>query len=149
MQGGKGYSFTLTDVKHNIRIPSILLEGRVAATPMGNTLRFGGTMEINGTDLSVNMNRVQGIVDSIPNYYPEMKVDLPEKKKVWKGLRPCPPDGLPYIGRSNKYTNLIIATGHSMLGLSLAAGTGKLVAELASETPFSIPIDSFYPDRFS
>ncbi|MFZ6010661.1 MAG: NAD(P)/FAD-dependent oxidoreductase, partial [Bacteroidota bacterium] len=130
LQGGKGYSFMLNDVKENIRIPSILLEGRVAATPMHNALRFGGTMEINGIDHSINMRRVKGIADTIPKYYPEMKVDLPPLKSVWSGLRPCSPDGLPYIGRASKFENLVIATGHAMMGLSLAPGTGKIVAEL-------------------
>ena len=62
MQAGKGYSFTLQNVEKNIRIPSIFLEARVAVTPMGNTLRFGGTMEITGVDHSISMNRVKGIV---------------------------------------------------------------------------------------
>jgi D-amino-acid dehydrogenase len=148
LQGGKGYSFTIPDVKKNIQIPSILLEGRVAVTPMGNTLRFGGTMEINGIDRSINMNRVKGIVDSIPKYYPEMNVAMPLQQDIWRGLRPCSPDGLPYIGRSARYKNLIIATGHSMMGLSLAPGTGKLVTELVNEEKTSIELQPFDPDRF-
>jgi D-amino-acid dehydrogenase len=149
MQGGKGYSFTLDDVKHNIRIPSILLEGRVAVTPMGNSLRFGGTMEINGTDRSINMRRVKGIVDTIPAYYPDMKVNVPSPENVWRGLRPCSPDGLPYIGRPARYKNLIVATGHSMMGLSLAPGTGKLVAEMVHEEKPGIDLKPFNPDRFT
>jgi len=89
MQAGKGYSFTLPEVTKNIRIPSILLEGRVAVTPMGNSLRFGGTMEITGVDHSINMNRVKGIVNTISGFYPEMKVEIPPIEKVWHGLRPC------------------------------------------------------------
>jgi D-amino-acid dehydrogenase len=148
MQGGKGYSFTLPDVKSNTRIPSIFLEARVAVTPMGNTLRFGGTMEINGIDHSINMKRVKGIVESIPRYYPDMKITMPKQEEVWHGLRPCSPDGLPYIGRSKKWENVIIATGHSMMGLSLGAGTGKLVSEIFSETKTSISIDAFGPERY-
>lgn len=148
MQGGKGYSFTLDTVQNNIQIPSLLLEGRVAVTPMGNALRFGGTMEINGTDLSVNMKRVKGIVDTIPAYYPEMKVGLPAQENVWRGLRPCSPDGLPYIGRSSRWSNLIVATGHSMMGLSLAPGTGKLVTELVQREKSSVNLAPFNPERF-
>jgi D-amino-acid dehydrogenase len=149
MQSGKGYSFTLDNVTKNVRIPSLLLEGRVAVTPMGSSLRFGGTMEINGTDRSVNMNRVKGIVETIPNYYPEMSVEVPDPKMIWNGLRPCSPDGLPYIGRSSKYKNLIIATGHSMMGLSLGPATGKLVSELVKETQTSMDISKFNPERFT
>ncbi len=149
LQGGKGYSFTLDNVKHNIQIPSILLEGRVAVTPMGNSLRFGGTMEINGTDRSINMNRVKGIVNTIPAYYPEMNVATPKQEEIWRGLRPCSPDGLPYIGRSSRFKNLIIATGHSMMGLSLAPGTGKVVSELVNREKTSISLEAFNPERFS
>jgi len=148
MQAGKGYSFTLPDVEKNVRIPSIFLEARVAITPMGNTLRFGGTMEIRGVDHSINMNRVRGIVDAIPSYYPEMKVAMPEKENIWHGLRPCSPDGLPYIGRSKRIHNLIFATGHSMMGLSLGPGTGKLISEVVSEEKLSMPIAAFDPERF-
>jgi D-amino-acid dehydrogenase len=148
MQAGKGYSFTLNNVEKNSRIPSIFLEARVAVTPMGNDLRFGGTMEISGINHRINMKRVLGIVNAIPNYYPEMQIAMPQEKEVWHGLRPCSPDGLPYIGRSKTISNLTIATGHSMMGLSLGAGTGKLVSEIINHQQHSIDINSFEPERF-
>ena len=148
MQAGKGYSFTLDNLTKNVRIPSIFLEARVAVTPMSNSLRFGGTMEITGIDHSINMNRVKGIVNSIPRYYPEMKVEIPKMEDVWHGLRPCSPDGMPFIGRSEKLKNLIVATGHSMMGLSLGSGTGKLVSELVSHEKTSIELKPFDPERF-
>lgn len=148
MQSGKGYSFTIDPGQKNIRVPSILLEGRVAVTPMGSSLRFGGTMEINGTDRSINMNRVKGIVESIPKYYPQMNVKMPETSEVWNGLRPCSPDGLPYIGRTKKFRNLIIATGHSMMGLSLGPATGLLVSEIIADKKTSMKIEPFNPERF-
>jgi D-amino-acid dehydrogenase len=148
LQGGKGYSFTLEPVQQ-VHIPSILLEGRVAVTPMAQSLRFGGTMEIDGTNRSVNMKRVQGIVDTIPKYYPGLSVKLPEQKNVWRGLRPCSPDGLPYIGRPSHLQNLVIATGHAMMGLSLAPGTGKVVSQLISEETPGVPLDAFNPNRYT
>lgn len=149
MQAGKGYSFTVNQAEKNVRIPSILLEARVAVTPMGNSLRFGGTMEISGVDHAINMKRVKGMVDAIPGYYPDLKVSMPEKKDVWHGLRPCPPDGLPYIGRVTKFSNLVMAAGHSMLGLSLGPGTGKVVAEIVSNEKPSVPVNQFNPERFN
>lgn len=148
MQAGKGYSFTLNDVANNVQIPSIFLEARVAVTPMGNSLRFGGTMEITGVDHRINLNRVKGIVNAIPRYYPEMLVPMPNQENVWHGLRPCSPDGLPYIGRSKKIENLIIATGHSMMGLSLAPATGLLVSEFLDNKKSSMNIELFEPERF-
>lgn len=147
MQAGKGYSFTLPDVEKNIRIPSIFLEARVAVTPMGSSLRFGGTMELGGINSDINMNRVKGIVSSIPTYYPDMKVALPKKEDVWFGLRPCPPDGLPYIGRVKNFQNIVIATGHSMMGLSLGPATGQLVSEIVDGKKTSVDTDAFKPNR--
>jgi D-amino-acid dehydrogenase len=93
LQGGKGYSFMLKNVTQNIQIPAIMLEARATATPMGADLRFAGTLEVAGTDLSINMNRVRGIVQGIQQFYPEIEVQIPEKEQVWSGLRPCSPDG--------------------------------------------------------
>jgi D-amino-acid dehydrogenase len=149
MQAGKGYSFTVQNVEKNIRIPSIFLEARVAVTPMANTLRFGGTMEITGVDHTISMNRVKGIVDSIPLYYPDMNVKMPEVEQIWHGLRPCSPDGLPYIGRSQKIENLVLATGHSMMGLSLGPGTGKIVADVIAGKPSEIQLAAFNTDRYN
>jgi D-amino-acid dehydrogenase len=149
MQAGKGYSFTLSNVEKNTRIPSIFLEARVAVTPMGNSLRFGGTMEIAGINSNISMNRVKGIADSIPKYYPDMKVPMPKKEDVWFGLRPCPPDGLPYIGRSKRFSNLVVATGHSMMGLSLGPATGKLVQQIVDDEEISVNLKAFHPDRFA
>lgn len=148
MQAGKGYSFLTDQTTFKLRIPSILLEARVAVTPMGSQVRVGGTMEIAGINHRVNMNRVRGIAEAIPRYYPGTKISLPEADKVWTGLRPCSPDGLPYIGRSSRLNNLIIATGHAMMGLSLGPGTGKLVSQLVNREEPAVSIAPFNPERF-
>lgn len=148
MQAGKGYSFTLPGVEKNVRIPSIFLEARVAVTPMENSLRFGGTMEIAGINKTINMKRVKGIVDSIARYYPGINVSMPSAEKIWHGLRPCSPDGLPYIGRTRGIDNLVIATGHSMMGISLGPATGKLVAELVNNERPGMELAPFRPERF-
>ncbi|WP_247231835.1 FAD-binding oxidoreductase [Telluribacter sp. SYSU D00476] len=148
MQGGKGYSFTLPKMATNIKVPAIMLEARATATPMDGSLRFAGTLEVAGTDMSVNMNRVRGIAESINNYYPGIKVPLPPADEVWRGLRPCSPDGLPYIGRVNELSNVVVATGHGMMGVSLGPGTGKLVSELILGQPASMDCQAFEPRRF-
>ncbi|RAJ93969.1 D-amino-acid dehydrogenase [Larkinella arboricola] len=149
LQGGKGYSFMVQNQQPNIRVPAIMLEARATATPMGPDLRFAGTLEVAGTDLSVNMNRVRGIVNSIQNYYPELPADLPDVSKVWSGLRPCSPDGLPYIGRMTGFENLTLATGHGMMGVSLGPATGKLVADCIGNRTPELEISAFSPLRFS
>ncbi len=129
-------------------IPALLCEARVSVTPMNGSIRFGGTMEIGKVNNQVNMNRVAGIVESIPKYFPGFKPATPQVKEIWYGFRPCSPDGLPYIGQSAKYSNLTVATGHGMMGLSLAPATGKLVEEVLNEKPVSAGIDQFSPNRY-
>jgi D-amino-acid dehydrogenase len=131
MQGGKGYSFVLPNPTVMPETCSILTEARVAVTPMKHGLRFAGTMEVNGLDLSINPKRVQGIVDSVSKYFPQFTKEDFKDIKPWAGLRPCSPDGMPYIGRPKKYSNLLVATGHAMLGISLGPVTGNIIAQLA------------------
>lgn len=146
---GRGYSITLENSPYKVNYPAVLLEGRAAITPMdGNKIRFGGTMEITSHKTPPRMNRVQGILDAVKRFYPEFDIPFPAKEKIWYGYRPCSADGLPYIGRLKKFNNVTIATGHSMLGLSLGAGTGKLVGEIVTNKPTSMDIKVFNPERF-
>jgi D-amino-acid dehydrogenase len=149
MQPGKGYSLTISKPRQTPKLGSILMEARVAVTPMGEDLRFAGTMEIAGMDHSVNSRRVDGIIKSVCRYFPDFHPDDFIDAPVWAGLRPCSPDGLPYIGRFTRYPNLIAASGHAMMGLSLGPITGKLVSEMLCGEPASIPLEYLSPDRFS
>ena len=148
MQAGKGYSLTLSAPRRLPELCSILTEARVAVTPMGSSLRFGGTMEIAPPDDTINARRVQGIVKAVPKYFPDFSVEDFRDVAPWRGLRPCSPDGLPYLGRTSRYDNLVVATGHAMMGLSLGPVTGKLAAELlAGERP-SLDLRLLNPDRY-
>lgn len=146
---GKGYSFMQNNPAKKLNIPSIFCEARVAVTPMNGGIRYGGTMEIAPVNSKVNMKRVEGIVNSIPKYFSNVQLDLPEEKNVWYGFRPCTPDGVPYIGQSKKISNLFIAGGHAMSGLSLGPASGKLIAELVNGQQTSMDITAFNPERFS
>jgi D-amino-acid dehydrogenase len=147
---GRGYSVTLDNSPYHVNYPAVLMEGRVAITPMdGNKIRFGGTMEITSVNKPPRMDRVKGILDAVKRFYPQFDIPMPAKEKVWYGYRPCSADGLPYIGRVKKWNNLVIATGHAMLGLSLGAGTGKLVSEIVNESSLSMDIAPFDVERFS
>jgi D-amino-acid dehydrogenase len=148
LQAGKGYSITYDNMKHNLRYPAILVDDRVAMTPMGADLRMGGTMEISGINKTVMLKRVQSIFRAAKNYYPTLDVEFPKTDRIWSGLRPLTPDGLPYIGRHTKYGNLTIAGGHAMLGLSLAAATGKLVEEIVGYRNTSLDIMAFDVERY-
>lgn len=148
IQPGKGYSYTYDHVGKNIRYPAILVDGRCAITPWKNKLRIGGTMEFSGINNKVLINRMQGIYDSVKSFYPGLKIDFPPKEKIWTGLRPVTPDGLPYIGKLKAYDNVVIAGGHAMLGISQGSGTGKIVGDLIDKKNPGIDITAFRPERF-
>jgi len=148
LQAGKGYSMTFENMQNNLTYPAILVDHRVAMTPMGNDLRMGGTMEISGLNSPTLIKRAESIFKASKEYYPGLDVKFPSVDKIWSGLRPLSPDGLPYIGRHSKYDNLTIAGGHAMLGLSLAAATGKLVEELVAKSSLSVPLEPFSVERF-
>ena len=142
---GKGYSMTIQPAKQLLHHPCILVEAKVAMTPWQQQLRIGSTMEIGSINDKILFPRVQGILEAVGRYFPAYKQErafqeLSDEKnlktklreKVWYGFRPLSADGLPYIGFGKKSSNLILATRHGMLGISMGAGTGTLVAELAA-----------------
>ena len=129
LQGGKGYSFMVENPPAMPKLPSILVEGRIATTPMMHGLRIAGTMELSGINHHINSNRVQGIIDSVKQAMPSLRDYDFSEVKPWAGLRPCTPDGLPYIGRVKTLNNLQVGTGHAMLGWTLGPITGKMLAE--------------------
>jgi D-amino-acid dehydrogenase len=148
MMGGRGYSLTLPQPPVTLTTPALLIEARVAVTPMGTSLRFGGTMEIVRPDVPENPARVRGIVKSIPDYLPDFSPKDFRQIPAWSGYRPLSPDGMPYVGAFRRYPNLYAATGHAMMGVSLAPITGHLLADLISDSKPALDIQRLAPDRF-
>jgi D-amino-acid dehydrogenase len=148
MQAGKGYSLTMEDPRQLPSLCSICTEARVAVTPMDGRLRFGGTMEITGLDDAIARRRVEGIARAVPQYFPAFSERDFDEIAPWAGLRPLSPDGLPYLGRTARWKNLVVATGHAMMGLSLAPATGKIVADLLEKKEQDIDLRLLEPDRF-
>jgi D-amino-acid dehydrogenase len=148
LQPGKGYSHTYQHIEKNIKYPAILVDGRCAITPWGQQLRIGGTMELSGINNKILLSRMQGIYDSAKDFYPGLKIDFPPADKIWNGLRPVTPDGLPYIGKVSNFSNVVIAGGHAMLGISEGTGTGKIVCQLIQHKKPDIAINAFSLQRF-
>ena len=149
IEAGKGYSLTLPAPPRLPAICAILTEARLAVTPMGEALRFAGTMEIAGLDEAINPVRIRGIIASATKYYPEITAAHFDGIVPWRGLRPCSPDGMPYIGRTSRYANLSVGSGHAMMGMSLGPVTGQLIAGILSgETP-GIDLTLVSPDRYA
>ncbi len=147
VQGGKGYSM---DVHRptGITIPTILLEAKVAITPMDKFTRFAGTMEFSGNNTFVRKERVEALANAIKSYYTDIEINPDERANATSGLRPVSPDGVPFIGKTSKYNNLTVAAGHAMMGWSLGPITGQLVAELVANKNTSVNVSPLAPERF-
>lgn len=130
MQAGKGYSITLQDPKVLPDNCGIFSEAKVTMTPMKGMLRFAGTMEITGTDRSINPKKISGLKKSVCSYLPQFSMDDLNVEDIWVGLRPISPDGLPYVGRLKGFENVYTSTGQAMMGMSLSPVSGKIVADL-------------------
>ena len=146
IQAGKGYRINVPRPT-GITIPAILMEAKVAVTPMAEYTRFAGTMEFSGINDVIRKQRVEAIANATTEFYPEIKISEAEKLDAKSGLRPVSPDGLPYIGKSSSLKNLTVATGHAMMGWSLGPVTGKLVSEIISDKKTSMDINGFSPNR--
>jgi D-amino-acid dehydrogenase len=149
LEAGRGLSFTLNAPRRLPRHPALLSEARVAVTPLGSALRVGGTLELSGLDRRVGARRARAVVRSLTRYLPDFEeVDF-AGLEAWSGLRPCSPDGLPYVGRPACAQNVVVATGHAMMGLSLGPITGRLVTEVLCGRKASIDLALLSPDRYS
>ena len=95
-------------------------------------------MELAGLQLAINRIRVDAILKATKDCLPELCCD--DVLETWAGLRPVCSDGLPIIGRSRKYENLLLATGHGMLGLTQATVTGRLIRDLVKGDEPPIPL---------
>ena len=151
VQPGKGYSVTVPWLEEAAPLPQMPIsfaEARAVVTPLDKRLRIAGTMELAGLNTAVNPRRVNAIVRAAQAHLTGLDDLVLEQSEVWAGLRPCTPDGLPVVGRSPVLPNLIVATGHAMMGISLGPITGKLVAQLVYEEPPDLDLTQLRVGRF-
>jgi D-amino-acid dehydrogenase len=146
LEGAKGYHVDLEPAADDPELPVYIAETRVIATPMPGKLRLAGTLELAGLDLTVDPVRVEAIVRAGRRGLPALAAR--PTLEIWRGLRPCLPDGLPAIGRPEGLGGVVVATGHAMMGLALAPVTGKLVGQLVAGEPPSHDRGALEPDRF-
>jgi len=126
--GGKGYALITKPLAPNPLRPLMLVEKKVAVTPREGSLRLAGTLELVKGDFIITPRRVDAIIRGAREF-----LNVPEAfeySEIWRGLRPCTPDGVPVIGYPKKLANLLLCTGHQMLGLQSAPGSGRLAADL-------------------
>jgi D-amino-acid dehydrogenase len=146
IQPGKGYSITMPRPARCPKFPLIFEEHRVAVTPFRSGYRLGSTMEFAGYDATLNRRRLDLLRDAALHYLHEPYCDPVQEE--WFGWRPMTYDGKPLIGRAPALTNVVLAAGHNMLGLSMAPATGRLVAEMLAEEPPHLDLAPYSPLRF-
>ncbi|MCB0119043.1 MAG: FAD-dependent oxidoreductase [Anaerolineales bacterium] len=140
VQPARGYSMTMSATKTMPSHALILGERKVAVSPMDGLLRFTARLEVGNYSMEPNPLWIRRIENAAREYLRlDEKLDV---KETWAGLRPTTPDGVPIICKSPKHDNLVLVTGHAMLGLSLGPGTGQVVAELVNgyETAFDLSL---------
>lgn len=146
VEPGKGYSVTMQRPDRCPTYPMLFPEHNVGVTPFERSYRLGSMMEFVGFDTSIPARRISQLCESAKPYLVEPFTEVIED--TWFGWRPMTWDSLPIIGCVPRIDNAYLATGHNMLGLSLAAGTGKLIAEIIQEKPTHIDASAFSPRRF-
>jgi D-amino-acid dehydrogenase len=147
LQAGKGYSITIPGANLGIDRPLYLGEAHVGISPYNGAVRLAGTMEFSGVNERLDPRRIAAIRRSATQYLKEWPRGSGEIE--WVGLRPVTPDGLPALGRAPRHDNLFIATGHSMLGVTLAPATGRCMADLICTGRTDVNVRPFDPGRFT
>jgi D-amino-acid dehydrogenase len=147
IQPGKGYSITYDRPERCPRIPLTLKERAVCVTAWNSGYRLGSTMEFAGYDDSLNRTRLDALRRGAAEYLHEP--EGPRVVEEWYGWRPMTYDDLPILGRAGRMQNLVLATGHGMLGVTMSAATGLLIGELVTGQPLSLDLASFSPARFN
>jgi D-amino-acid dehydrogenase len=144
--GAKGYSLVLPRLDPHPTRSIYLIERKVAVNPHADALRISGTLELVRNDFSINQRRLGAILRGAQGMLTIPAA--PVVREVWRGLRPCAPDGMPLIGRARGRGDVWLATGHQMTGLKTALGTGRLLGELMTGAPPSFDPEPFRADRY-
>jgi D-amino-acid dehydrogenase len=147
IQPGKGYSITYTRPQRCPRIPLTLKERQVCVTGWNSGYRLGSTMEFAGYDATLNRTRLDALKRGAAEYL--LEPEGPQVVEEWYGWRPMTYDDLPILGRAARVQNLVLATGHGMLGVTMSAATGLLIADLLCDRPAELDLTPFSPIRFN
>ncbi len=102
-------------------------------------------MEFNGKVGEIRMQRVQAMLDNTNKVLPQFCKKNVSELTIWEGLRPVTPIGVPFVGRTKKYPELLVAAGHAMMGVSLGPVTGKIISQLIAGEPTGFDIHLLHP----
>ncbi len=144
---GKGYSVDYVPGQLASRPVVMLSEAHCAVTPLDGATRVAGTMEFGGLDERISPVRLAALRRAPGRYFRSWDPDAPSLAPS-AGLRPMTPDGLPVIGRLRPFRSVYVASGHAMLGLTLAPRTGALLADMILDGTDPDVLVPFSPRRF-
>ena len=147
VEGGKGISQTSYGSGWSVEQPLILDEYHVAVSPLRGGFRVTGLLELSGTDLTLSPRRVKGIRRAASLYLPALGATKADE--IWRGLRPCTPDGLPLLGRCRPWLNVFVAGGHDTKGMTLGPLTGQYLAGMLGGESIGALQKEMSPARFS
>jgi len=147
IQPGKGYSMTFPRPALALSRALVLKEPSVCVTAWDDGLRLGSTMEFSGYDERLNPVRLAALRRGAAEFL--LEPGTGEPLESWYGWRPMTWDDLPVIGRAPRIGNVIVATGHGMLGISMAPITGMLVCNLVLGEPPLLDLAPLAPSRFA
>jgi D-amino-acid dehydrogenase len=144
----KGYSITVPITNPHMAPESTIMDEthKVAVTRLGDRIRVGGTAQLSGYDLSLDPSRQKTLEFVLQDLFP--KAANMADVEFWTGLRPMTPDGTPIIG-GTRYPNLHLSTGHGTLGWTMAAGTGRVMADLLSGRTPEIDMEGLTVARYA
>jgi D-amino-acid dehydrogenase len=146
VQPARGYSFTMPGSDERFSRPIMFSESKALLTPLGTGLRLGGVLELTHLDSPLDTRRANALINSIPQY---LSLDVSFAGiEPWSGYRPCSPDGFPIVGWSHRWRNLLYASGHGMLGLTLGPLTGDTIASLVMGMKPNCDMTRMLPSRF-
>lgn len=146
IEPGKGYSLTMPRPERAPRHPILFPEKKVGVSPFAESLRLGSMMEFVGYDTTIPPHRITQLRDAARPFL-VASVDGPAEE-TWYGWRPMTWDSLPIIGGVPGLANAFLATGHNMIGLTLAPATGRLIADLVTGRPPFLDPSPYAADRF-
>jgi D-amino-acid dehydrogenase len=143
----KGYSITVPITDASGAPESTVMDEthKVAVTRLGDRIRVGGTAELAGYSNALREPRRETLEHVVTDLFPKGG-DI-SKASFWCGLRPMTPDGTPIIGHT-PIKNLLLATGHGTLGWTMAAGTGRVIADIVSGRKPDIDISGLAMARY-
>jgi D-amino-acid dehydrogenase len=149
LQPGKGISFDFANSGPVLSHPALLMDHHIAITPYENHTRLASGFLLGNRRKAVSQDRLSRIHQSVNKVLPGLKITPAAPANAWVGFRPVSPDGMPIIGRSTKYANLLTGTGHAMMGISLGPVSGSILSDLITGTPIKPSYSRFLaPSRF-